>query len=125
MVHTLNHNYVIDAIWRAHLEGRDHGYAARNTVDYPPLAELKEKQQAMDQWFIAWADALTAASLEREVSFHADRRQCGRHDALRNSAARGHSHQLSPRFRVRDVLRSAGTPATMDLPVFLREVPPA
>jgi len=29
MVHTLNHNYVIDRIWQAHLEGREHGYAAR------------------------------------------------------------------------------------------------
>ncbi|MGH8665271.1 MAG: DinB family protein, partial [Burkholderiales bacterium] len=25
MVHTLNHNYVIDRIWQAHLEGREHG----------------------------------------------------------------------------------------------------
>ena len=30
MVHTLNHNYVIDRIWQAHLEGRDHGYGARS-----------------------------------------------------------------------------------------------
>src|SRR5882762_4782927 len=31
IVHTLNHNYVIDLIWQAHLEGREHGFAARNT----------------------------------------------------------------------------------------------
>ncbi|HWP86646.1 MAG TPA: DinB family protein, partial [Burkholderiales bacterium] len=69
MVHTLNHNYVIDAIWQAHLEGREHGYAARNTVDYPPLAELREKQQAMDQWFITWGEAQTEASLGEKMSF--------------------------------------------------------
>ena len=40
MVHMLNHNYVIDRIFQAHLEGRGHGYGARNTADYPPLAEL-------------------------------------------------------------------------------------
>ena len=40
MVHTLNHNYVIDRIWQAHLEGREHGYAARNTPDHPSLADL-------------------------------------------------------------------------------------
>jgi uncharacterized damage-inducible protein DinB len=34
MVHTLNHIYVIDRIWQAHLEGRDHGYEARNTRDH-------------------------------------------------------------------------------------------
>ena len=111
MVHTLNHNYVIDAIWRAHLEGREHGYAARNTADYPPLAELKEKQQAMDQWFVAWGDAQTAASLDEKMSFTLIGGNAGNDDALRNFAARGHSHQLSPRFRVRDVLRSAGAPA--------------
>ncbi len=32
MVHTLNHNYVIDLIWQAHLEGREHGFGARNTL---------------------------------------------------------------------------------------------
>ena len=69
MVHTLNHNYVIDAIWRAHLEGHEHGYAARNTVDYPPLAELREKQQAMDRWFITWGEAQTEASLGEKMSF--------------------------------------------------------
>ena len=38
MVHMLNHNYVIDRIFQAHLEGREHGYSARNTPDHPPLA---------------------------------------------------------------------------------------
>ncbi len=32
MVHMLNHNYVIDLVWQAHLEGRDHGFQARNVV---------------------------------------------------------------------------------------------
>jgi uncharacterized damage-inducible protein DinB len=39
MVHTLNHIYVIDRIFQAHLEGRVHGYKARNTADHPPLAD--------------------------------------------------------------------------------------
>src|SRR5688572_7798388 len=55
MVHTLNHNYVIDRIWQAHLEGREHGYDARNTKDHPPLAELWQAQQAVDRWFLEWA----------------------------------------------------------------------
>ena len=49
IVHTLNHNYVIDLIWQAHLEGRDHGFAARNTKDHPPLADLWKKQQEIDK----------------------------------------------------------------------------
>src|SRR5258708_22335214 len=67
MVHTLNHNYVIDAIWQAHLEGRDHGYAARNTADYPPLAQLREKQAAIDAWDIASGHALDETALDTKM----------------------------------------------------------
>ncbi|MBI2295851.1 MAG: damage-inducible protein DinB, partial [Betaproteobacteria bacterium] len=58
VVHTLNHNYVIDRIWQAHLEGRAHGYTARNTAEHPPLADLWRAQQAIDAWYIAWSDRL-------------------------------------------------------------------
>ena len=69
MVHTLNHNHVIALIWQAHLEGRSHGFAARNTKDHPPLAELRAAQQALDAWYVEWADALTEDALREEVSF--------------------------------------------------------
>ena len=64
MVHTLNHNYVIDRIWQAHLEGRSHGYAARNTPDHPPLPELWRAQQEIDAWYIGWSDRLFDAALD-------------------------------------------------------------
>ena len=32
MVHTLNHLYVVDLIWQAHLQGRDHGSHVRPSV---------------------------------------------------------------------------------------------
>ena len=35
MVHMLNHNYVIDRMFQAHLEGRPHGYTARNRTSMP------------------------------------------------------------------------------------------
>jgi uncharacterized damage-inducible protein DinB len=56
MVHTLNHNYVIDRIFQAHLEGQAHDYAARNTADHPPLQDLWLAQQALDDWYIGWSD---------------------------------------------------------------------
>src|SRR5262249_59794265 len=40
IVHTLNHPLVIDSIFQAHLEGRPHGFTARNTPTHPPLDEL-------------------------------------------------------------------------------------
>jgi uncharacterized damage-inducible protein DinB len=30
IIGTLNHSYVVDLIWQAHLEGREHGFTARN-----------------------------------------------------------------------------------------------
>lgn len=69
MVHTLNHNYVIDLIWQAHLEGREHGFEARNTKEHPPLAELWRAQQVVDGWYIDWSDALTDDALNEDVRF--------------------------------------------------------
>jgi len=69
MVGTLNHNYVIDLIWRAHLEGRDHGFTARNLVLYPELADLWQAQQAVNQWYIDWSDRQSQASLDGAVNF--------------------------------------------------------
>src|SRR3981081_3951617 len=61
MVHTLNHNYVIDLIWQAHLEGREHGFAARNTPGHPPLAELWRKQRLLGDREIGRRARLSAA----------------------------------------------------------------
>jgi uncharacterized damage-inducible protein DinB len=69
MAHTLNHVYVIDRIFQAHLEGREHGYKARNTETHPPLAELARLQQEIDDWYIRWADGLNDAALGDKVSF--------------------------------------------------------
>jgi uncharacterized damage-inducible protein DinB len=69
MAHTLNHIYVIDRVFQAHLEGREHGYMARNTETHPPVAELWRVQQEIDAWFVAWSDTLTDAALAEKVRF--------------------------------------------------------
>lgn len=69
MIATLNHNYVIDVIWQAHLQGRDHGLTARNGVPYPQLADLKQAQEAMNAWLRAWAATQTDATLGETVHF--------------------------------------------------------
>ncbi len=69
IVRTLNHVYVIDDIFRAHLEGRDHGYIARNTDETPKLTDLWQMVQAMDQWYISYASELTDTALGEIVRF--------------------------------------------------------
>lgn len=125
MVHTLNHNYVIDVIWQAHLEGRDHGYAARNTADYPPLAELWTKQQAIDQWYITWGDAQTDRTLDEKLNFTLIGGTPGtmtRNEILLHVV----NHTSYHRGFVCDMFfQVPARPPTMDLPVFLREAPQA
>jgi uncharacterized damage-inducible protein DinB len=69
MVATLNHNYVIDLIWQAHLEGRQHGFTARNVVTHPVLGDLWQAQQKINQWYIDWTERQTEQSLGEIVPF--------------------------------------------------------
>jgi uncharacterized damage-inducible protein DinB len=123
MVHTLNHNYVIDRIFQAHLEGREHGYTARNTPDHPPLSELWRAQQEIDAWYIAWSDALTDAALAQTVRFTfvgggqgaMTRGEILLHVVNHTSYHRGFVAQMFYDVPAR--------PPTTDLPVFLRDAP--
>jgi len=121
MVHTLNHNYVIDRIWQAHLEGREHGYTARNTPDHPQLAELWRLQQEIDRWYIDWGDHQSNAALEEEVAFTligGNRGVMTRGEILLHVV----NHTSYHRGFVADLFYQVpARPPTTDLPVFLRE----
>lgn len=69
MVHTLNHLYVVDRIFQAHLEGKDHGYTARNTPTTPPLDELWRDVRALDAWYTARYDRMSDAELGEDIRF--------------------------------------------------------
>ena len=122
MVHTLNHTYVIDDIFRAHLQGRTHGYTSRNTERPPKLADLWAAVQAMDRWYVAYADGLTEQALGETVRF---RFVDGGEGALTREQILLHvvNHGTYHRGFVGDMLYQvpAASPAN-DLPVFLREV---
>ena len=121
MVHTLNHNYVIDRIFQAHLEGRAHGYGARNTPDHPPLPELWRAQQEIDRWYIQWADRVGEDALEQKVAFTyvgggegvMSRREIVQHLVNHTSYHRGFVAQMMYDIPVR--------PPVTDLTVYLRD----
>jgi uncharacterized damage-inducible protein DinB len=69
MAHTMNHIFVIGDIFRAHLEGRAHGYAGRNTETSPPFAEVSEKLKEIDRHYVASAAGLSDAALHETVHF--------------------------------------------------------
>jgi uncharacterized damage-inducible protein DinB len=121
MVHTLNHNYVIDRIWQAHLEGREHGFTARNTKDHPPLAELWRMQQEVDRWYLEFFAKSSPEDLEHEIDFMligGNKGRMSRADMLLHVV----NHTTYHRGFVADLFYQvpAKPPAT-DLPVFLRE----
>jgi uncharacterized damage-inducible protein DinB len=123
MVHTMNHCYVVDLIWQAHLEGRPHGFSKRNTDVCPPLPELREAQRQMDQWYIEYADSLSEQALDEVVQFAFIGGGPGvmtRGDMLHHVV----SHKSYHRGWVADMFfQVPARPPTMDLPVFLRDVP--
>jgi uncharacterized damage-inducible protein DinB len=121
MTHTLNHNYVIDLIWQAHLEGRDHGYTARNTPGHPPLGELWREQQRVDAWYTRWSDETSAEQLDEEIEFTligGNRGSMTRGDILLHVV----NHTTYHRGFVGDLFYQVPARApTTDLPVFFRE----
>jgi uncharacterized damage-inducible protein DinB len=125
MLHTLNHIYVIDRVFQAHLEGREHGFKARNTETHPPLGELWRLQQEIDVWFVAWSDALSGAALEEKVDFEFI-------GGGQGSMTRGEillhvvNHTTYHRGFVADFFYQVpARPPTTDLTVFLRDVRPS
>jgi len=123
MVHTLNHIYVIDRIFQAHLEGREHGFEARNTPDWPPLEELWRAQREVDDWYIAWSDKIADPALDERLSFAF---VGGGEGAMTRGEMLLHvvNHTSYHRGFVADMFYQVpARPPTTDLPVFLRDVP--
>ncbi len=69
MVGTLNHNYQVDLIWRAHLEGKPHGFTSRRDVLFPDIGELARAQAEVNQWYIDWAGQQDVDSLNQKQPF--------------------------------------------------------
>jgi uncharacterized damage-inducible protein DinB len=118
LLRTLNHVYAMDEVWRAHLEGRPHGYITRNPDTCPSLPQLRDAQAGMDAWYVGYADSL---SRENEiVNFRFIGGGPGamtRRDILLHVANHGTYH----RGNVAAMMYQAGVaPPTTDLPVFLK-----
>ncbi len=121
LLRTLHHSFAMDHVWRCHLLGQPHGLESRNPAHCPGLDELAAAQCAMDQWYVAYAGALTARALDQRVVFgfiDGGRGAISRRDILLHVVNHGTYH----RGHVADMLYTLGHfPPATDLPVFLRE----
>ncbi len=122
MVHTLNHIYVIDDIFKAHILGNSHYYTARNTEDCPPFSHLWERQREMDKWYVGYAENTPEETLSEIVSFQfvgGGEGSMSRVDMIIHVV----NHSTYHRGFVGDLMYQV--PATLpanDFPVFLRDI---
>jgi uncharacterized damage-inducible protein DinB len=118
----LNHARVVDLIWRGHLEGKPHGFTSRNTPVLPALGELAADQEALDAWYIAYAEGMDPAAAGEVVEFKFVDGGAGamtRADMVLHVV----NHKTYHRGYVAQMLYQAGLkPPTMDLPVYVRDV---
>lgn len=107
IIGTLNHIYVVDCIWQAHLEGRGHGFQTSHDLLHPELADLRLAQKEIGHWYCDWSARQSEASLDRPVEFTFVFRT-RHHECRSNADACGQSRQLSPWVGDPDVFRHSG-----------------
>jgi len=120
ILNTLNHIYVVDLVWQAHLAGRKHGISALNAVLHADIDDLWRAQQAVDDWYVAVSDSLTDTALSERVEFEFV-------DGKKGTMSRGGilmhvvNHTTYHRGWLADLFFQIPLcPPTTDLPVFLR-----
>ena len=121
IIGTLNHSYIVDLIWQAHLEGREHGFTARNLLPYPELEPLIEAQREANDWLVGWVAAQSELSLREAVTF---RLVSGEAGSMTRAEILLHivNHATYHRGWVSDLFfQIPAKPPTTDWNVFLRE----
>jgi uncharacterized damage-inducible protein DinB len=125
MIGTLNHVYVVDCIWRAHLEGRGHDFKTSHDLLHAELPELHRAQKDLDHWYCDWGARQTDASLEKPVEFTF---VCGENGTMSAGAMLLHVVNHASYHRgwvVQMYFEIPAMPPVTDMPVYLREVDPA
>lgn len=113
-VRTLNHIYVVDRIFRAHLSGELRPFDATNTSATPSLAQLRADVEASDAWYQEYVSAITTAGAAEIVDFtftDGDRGRMSREEILLHVITHGGYH----RGNVGQVLKSISVAPPRDL----------
>ena len=67
LIGTLNHIYLVDLRWQAHLEGRDHDFESLSLVLHEELPVLQRAQQSINHWYVDWSDRQSVQTLDEMV----------------------------------------------------------
>ncbi|EPJ54433.1 MAG: dinB [Osedax symbiont Rs2] len=121
IISTLNHSYVVDDIFKAHLTDTEHQYQQRNTEQKLTFAQLCDKQRQMDAWYIDYVNTLESPDYGQRISFEYVGGGSGNmsvgeiilHVVNHNTYHRGFVSDMMYQIPV--------TPTANDLTVFLRD----
>ena len=123
-IRLLNHIFVVDRIFRAHLAGEAHGYAGTNTPETPTLDELREAAAATDRWYVDYTAGVPAERLGEAIGFTFTdglRGRMTREEMLAHVVTHGSYH----RGGVGRILAQAGVQPPRDIyTVFLHRAEP-
>lgn len=118
ILHTINHVYVVDDIFKHHLSGISHAYTSRNTPDTPALDELRKKTEEMDLWYLQQVTGWSDDDINETIEFRfvdGSRGSMTRHEIITHIVNHGSYH----RGFVSDMMYQAGVrPSSNDFSVF-------
>ncbi len=124
-IRTLNHIYVVDRIFRAHLSGEPRPFDETNTKATLTLEQLRSEVEVTDSWYLNHVSALPASALSESIAFvftDGDRGRMSREEILLHVLTHGGYH----RGNVGQVLKSISVAPPRDLYTkFLHQSEPA
>lgn len=113
-IRTLNHVYVADSIFRAHLSGAPRPFDATNTQATPSLPQLQADVRASDAWYLDYVCGLSESAVAEVLDFQftdGDRGRMSREEMLLHVITHGGYH----RGNVGERLDAIGIAAPRDL----------
>ncbi len=123
-IRLLNHIYVVDCIFAAHLTRTTQHHTAVNTKETPALDELAAAVAKIDHWYVDYVGSVDASSLEEriEFTFTDEKNACmSREEMLMHIMTHGNYH----RGAVGRILLQIGlTPPPDSITTFLHRIEP-
>ncbi|MES2070062.1 MAG: DinB family protein [Pseudomonadota bacterium] len=113
-IRILNHIFVVDRIFAAHLSGSPHSYAATNTVETPAMEELQSAVIESDGWYVDYISKLPPELLPENVTFDftdGGQGRMSREEILVHVATHGGYH----RGAVGGIMNRASVPPPRDI----------
>ncbi len=124
-IRTLNHIYVVDRLFRAHLSGEPRPFDATNTTSTPTLAQLRSEVEVTDAWYERYVAGVGPATLAEVIDFQftdGDSGRMSRGEMLLHVITHGGYH----RGNVGQILKSISVAPPRDLYTkYLHQTEPA